>query len=134
MSGVGVDWADYKTLCDSPDVVSRWMLTQTLELLALEGGDDALHRALASALQSVPLPKPADHRGGPPTDMFRLELTLEDARSVASLVVKAADAGRVTSGTSERGLGGFAEAWEELVRHLRQPRMSETGSDVPPRT
>jgi hypothetical protein len=128
-----VDWTDYKDLCDSPDVMSRWMLTQTLELLALEGGDGALHRGLASTLHAPPLAKPADHRGGPATDMFRLELTLEDARSVTALVVRAAAYGRTTSGTAGRGLGGFAEAWQELTQYLGRPGLPAAGSDVPPR-
>jgi hypothetical protein len=130
---VRVDWTDYKVLCDSPDVVSRWMLTQTLELLALEEGQDALHRALAAVLRASPLPKPADHRGGPATDMFRLDLTLEDAGAVAALVLRAAAAGRTTTGTAGRGLGGFAEAWHELAEHLRQRTPPEAGCDVPTR-
>lgn len=128
-----MDWADYKALCDSPEVVSRWMLVQTLELVALEGGDAALHRVLTAVLQGPPLPKPVDHRGGPHTDMFRLDLTVEDAGTVAALVVRAAAAGRTTTGTQGRGLGGFAEAWQELVQHLRHSRMHEATGNAPPR-
>lgn len=127
-----VNWTDYKALCDSPEVLSRWMLTQTLELLTLEEGCDEVFRALSAALQAPPLPKPADHRGGPATDMFRLALSREDAEAVAALVARAAAAGRTTSATAGRGLGGFTEAWQELVQQLRQPRTSEAGADDPP--
>lgn len=109
-----MDWERYKALCDTPDVCSRWLLEQTLELL----DDPTLAAGLRAALRSEPLSKPADHRGGPPTDMFRLALTLADVAAVRCQVERAGAAGRTTSATRGRGLGGFVEAWREYEQFL----------------
>lgn len=122
-----MDWNEYKALCDTPDVVSRWMLVQTIELLGLESAGEALLAALERALRGAPLAKPPGHKGGAATDMFRLALSLEEAQAVAALVARAAAAGRTTGATSGRGLGGFAEAWEELVAHLAASELTAIG-------
>jgi hypothetical protein len=109
-----MDWLAYKRMCDRPDVLSRWMIEQTYDLL----GDDGLRRSLAAVLNSAPLPKPEDHRGGGATDMFVLGLRLDDVVSVERAIVRAVSEGRTTAATRQRGLGGFAEAWTEYRRHL----------------
>ena len=106
-----MDWDRYKRLCDQPNVVSRWMLEQTLELL--EGEEVAA--VLKGALASKPLTKPTDHRGGQATDMFVLDVPHAQRATICCLVGAAADAGRVTSNTTGRGLGGFVEAWGEYL-------------------
>ena len=103
-----------------PDVLSRWMLVQTVELLMQEPGAEAPRLLLEQTLRAAPLRKPADHRGGPLTDMFRLPLTAADAAAVAEVVARASDAGRTTPATTARGLGGFVEAWSELLHCLVQ--------------
>ena len=124
-----MDWNTYKSLCDAPMIFSRWMLAQSVELL-----DD--HRRLAAAIETVlcgvPIKKPAAHRGGASTDMFELVLSVEDARTIHKLVRAAAAAGRTTSGTASRGLGGFAEAWLEYVCHLQREgsKMSNSSNVV----
>lgn len=113
-----LDWTRYKALCDTPDVLSRWMLEQTLELLA----GHPLAECLRQSLRTMPLDKPADHRGGSQTDMFRLSLSEADVRTIRQIVEAAAAGGRTTSGTRRRGLGGFVEAWAEYERLLAAPR------------
>ncbi len=110
---LALDWDAYKRLCDTPDVLSRWMLEQTAELL--QGG---LRTELETALGDGPLPKPADHKGGAATDMFQLRLELHQVAAVHRRVAAAAAAGHTTSGTRRRGLGGFEEAWREYVDYL----------------
>ena len=86
------------------------MLEQTLELLC-EAPD--LARPLRLALDRAPLPKPLGHRGDAQTDMLRLELDAATAQAIIAVVQRAVAQGAVTSGTRDRGLGGFAEAWQE---------------------
>jgi hypothetical protein len=113
-----MDWARYKALCDSPEVLSRWMIEQTLELL----GDADAAAALRAVLGGAPLEKPSDHRGGMATDMFVLALSLGQVRAISEAVQGAVASGQTTSGTRTRGLGGFVEAWDEYQRHLaRRP-------------
>jgi hypothetical protein len=106
-----VDWDRYKRLCDQPNVVSKWLLEQTLELVVGEGIAAALRRAL----DSPALIKPVDHRGGAATDMCVLDLSRGQCEEVLQQVQAARDAGAVTSTTTERGLGGFVEAWREYL-------------------
>jgi hypothetical protein len=120
-----MDWDRYKALCDSPDTFSRWMLEQTLELLA-DRSDEPLRSRLRSVLNGDALDKPADHRGGARSDMFPLALTGDDARRVLAAVTAAVSRGETTSATRSRGLGGFVEAWGEYVRYLeRRPGGAE---------
>ena len=109
-----MDWEHYKRLCDTPDVASRWLLEQTFELLS----DPALRSRLGATLRQPPLPKPADHRGGTATDMFRLALTAEEVCAVCREVEAAVAGGLTTRATRARGLGGFVEAWQEYARYV----------------
>ena len=42
-----MDWRTYKKLADQPEVFSRWMLEQTLELIERNGAAPALASAAA---------------------------------------------------------------------------------------
>lgn len=111
-----MDWDTYKAICDSPDVGSRWLLEQTLELVERT----ELAAPLRRCLQASPVEKPADHQGGPETDMFRMALTLDEVRAIRERVEAAAAAGIETTGTRGRGLGGFVETWCEYERSLER--------------
>lgn len=113
-----MDWQPYKARCNAPDVWSRWMLMQTVELLA---GRDELIAPLRRALKGRPLAKPAGHKGGSATDMFPLTLNEAQADAILAAVRKAAQQGAQTSGTQGRGLGGFPEAWLEYRQFLAAP-------------
>jgi len=112
-----MDWNDYKRLCDSPPVFSRWMLEQSMELLV---GEPQLTAALGRALVAPPLAKPVDHRGGAGTDMFVLSLSVYEASEIASAIDAAIDGGRTTAATRTRGLGGFREAWREYANYMER--------------
>ena len=105
-----MDWDEYKARCDSPEVWSRWMLGETLELLS---GDAELSVALRRAMAGEPIAKPPGHKGGDATDMFELRLDEAQADAVAARVRRAVERGAETEGTRGRGLGGFLEAWFE---------------------
>jgi hypothetical protein len=124
-----MNWDRYKALCDSPEVCSRWMLEQTLELL----GDEALRERLQAVMGGAPLEKPLGHRGGAATDMFVVSLTLAEAHGVLEAVEAAVARGATSSATRARGLGGFGEAWREYVQHLRRQR-PDPGRDCSPRS
>lgn len=101
-----MDWQRYKTLCDRPDVMSRWMLTETAGLVPAP-----LRAPLCAAMAQTPLPKPPDHKGGEQTDMF--EVALHDFADGILAAVEAAEARGETT-TQGRSLGGFVAAWREL--------------------
>ena len=96
-----MDWDEYKRRCDTPGVVSRWMLERTAELV-----DPAVAEHLLAATSDKPLPKPDGHKGGAATDMFELEL--DDA--IADTVVAAVE--RAHAGGQSK-LRGFVAAWRE---------------------
>lgn len=114
-----MDWNDYKALCDSPQMFSRWMIEQSIELL---NGSPHLADRLLRVLRGESLDKPVDHRGGAVTDMFEVALVVDDARAIHRTVIDAVSVGRTTSGTKPRGLGGFAQAWGEYVVHVERER------------
>ena len=101
-----MEWERYKALCDRPNVMSRWLLTETAALVCAE-----LRQPLLAAMQQPPLPKPLDHKGGAETDMFELALD-EFVDRILVAVESAAARGETT--TQGRTLGGFASAWREL--------------------
>jgi hypothetical protein len=112
-----MDWSAYKSLCDSPQTFSRWMLEQSIELIA----DDApLAARVAAVLRNPPVEKPADHRGGATTDMFTVALSVAEARVIDAVVTRAVADGRTTTGTRARGLGGFREAWREYLQYVER--------------
>ena len=118
-----MDWERYKARCDSPEVWSRWMLGQTLELLS---GDAELSAPLHRALAGEAIAKPPGHRGGGATDMFELRLDQAQADAVVARVRRAVERGAETEGTRGRGLGGFLEAWMEYRGFIAaQRRLTE---------
>jgi len=121
-----MNWNEYRALCDSPRMFSRWMLEQTIELIADE---PRLAPVLANVLRGAPLDKPTDHRGGAVTDMFEVGLRIEDAQRVHSLMHDAVSIGRRTAATQSRGLGGFTEAWSEYAAYVERNAIFETNTD-----
>lgn len=99
-----MDWQRYKMLCEAPRMMSRWMLTETATLIPEE-----LRAPLEAALSGTPLAKPADHAGGPETDM--LPVCLDAAADILAAVEQAAARGATT--TAGRHLGGFVAVWRE---------------------
>lgn len=126
-----MDWAQYKILADTPGIWSRWMLEQTLELLqhprlasdscgSLSAVRERIVSQLHTCMTQASIPKPADYKGGPSLDMFRLSLGPSETRALLALVQQATDIGLTTSGTAKRGLGGFVAAWQEYLGSIDQ--------------
>jgi hypothetical protein len=93
------------------------MLEQSIELLI---GEARLAARLATVLRGAPLEKPKDHRGSALTDMFAVTLSVAEARAIDRAVAGAVDAGRTTTATQSRGLGGFREAWHEYALYVER--------------
>jgi len=117
-------WEAYRQICERGDVLSRWMLERSIDLL-LAAGEKQLVARLRDLLATAPVPKPPDHRAGAATDFFVLDLDLAAGERIRVVVAAAAAAGIRTS--EGRSLGGFSEAWQEYVDwmsgiHPRSPR------------
>jgi hypothetical protein len=121
-----MDWREYKRLCDSPHTFSRWMIEQSIELVADE---PALMLVLQQALTGQALEKPAGHRGGVATDMFVLRLDLDQAGAVYRRIRTAVHVGQRTTATRQRGLGGFVAAWGEYVSFLERATVGAPSAD-----
>lgn len=103
-----MDWPAYKRICESPDHFSRWALELTAGILS----DRAIVRKIMSTVADRPVAKPADHRGGPETDYFRVELDEAAARQViAAFAVRIANSG----GREQRRLAHLARVWQEYL-------------------
>ena len=117
-----MEWDDYKALCDRPNVWSRWMLEETLELI---GSQPDLDELLAGALRTGAVEKPADHSGGELSDMFELQLQTAEVERICEIVRIAVAAGQTTGRTRRRGLGGFCEAWDEYRRFAQAAQQQQ---------
>jgi hypothetical protein len=112
-----VDWSAYRAICDRGDVLSRWLLLHSAELLESAGQSALAARLRAIPAQAAALPRPADHRGGAETDFFTVTLELAVVREIHDRIAGlAADPARRLS--NGRGLGGMVEAWGECVAWL----------------
>lgn len=118
-----LDWETYKTLCDRGDVLSRFLLTETVSILDAAGEREAAEQ-LRVVLAGVPLPKPPGFKGGAATDCFQVALCPAVLHVILDAVATAWSSGARTA--SGRHLGGFVEAWRECLdwqtgEHPRSP-------------
>ena len=113
-----MDWQTYKQLGDQPDYWSVWMIDQCCQLLQASDVSEALEvdQALRADLSRPFLPQPPDHSGDVRTQMYQVTITKEQGQLLLGVIEHAARQGLFTQGTQSRGLGGFAEACEELIR------------------
>ena len=65
------------------------------------------------------LEKPSDHKGGPETDVLRLELSVESVRSVVEALHQVRAQAKLTEGSSQPNLGTLIKSWEEYEQWLR---------------
>lgn len=107
-----MDWASYRALCDQGDVLSRFLLVATIDVL-LTADDALLAQQLRRVLDGEPLPKPHDHRANAAADFFVVALEPAAARRILEAVVAAQEAGWQTP--AGRGWGGFVAAWQEYL-------------------
>jgi len=123
-------WDAYKALCDEGDVLSRWLVERTAELLT-DAGEADLAERVRSVSEAPALARPVDHRGGAEADFFRACMTRIDVASVAARIAALAADGSVRLRCG-RGLGGLPEAWAEYRdwldgTHPRSPHRNASG-------
>ena len=94
------------------------MIDQCWELLNASDAPEAVAVAqILQADQKKPcLPQPVDHTGDSRTQMFQVTITLEQCQLLLSVTEQAACKRAFSQDTQSRGLGGFAQACEELIR------------------
>ena len=109
-----MDWATYKLLCDRPDYWSRWMLEQCCHLLA-QLDEPSLKLVLEQGSNGEPLLTPQDHVGTAATQMFRLQLSMDNRQRLLAAIQAANECELTTPQTQTRGLGGFVQAWQEYA-------------------
>ena len=119
-----MDWQTYKRLCDQPDYWSAWMIDQCCQLLQASDVSEAtaVDQTLRADLSRPFLPQPADHTGDSRTQMFQVTITQEQAQLLLGVIDHAACKRAFSQDTQSRGLGGFAEACEELIQWRAEER------------
>lgn len=96
-----LDWDDYKSLCDSPTVMTRWAIENTRRLVAQPDAREALDETL----DGQPVEKPVDHTGDADTDCFCLEVPA----ALAQVIVSELD------GSADRRTRHLAIVWGEYL-------------------
>ena len=66
----------------------------------------------------TPLEKPIDHKGGPETDVLRLELNGEYAHAIVEALDNARAKQKLEEGSSQPNLGTLIKSWEEYEQWL----------------
>ena len=102
-----LDWSTYKRLCDQPDYWSAWMIDQSANLLDRYQHTN-LSARLRQALDTLPLIRPADHKGDERTLMHQLQLSVADRRLALSVIQQALDEGLIKN-------AGYVAAWQEYA-------------------
>ena len=108
-------WEVYKQRCEQPDVVSRWMIEQTAELL-----DAGLRERLLAELAEKPMPPPRGHLGDTRADMFVINDLSDVALEISDSVDRAVIAGRHTSATTIHGVERFSEIWCNYAAYVER--------------
>ena len=111
-----MDWPTYTALCDTGNVLSRWMISRTA-LLLNASGEAELARQLLQISRGTPLMKPDDHVGGSETDFFVLTLTPQAVARIIACIEKAARDPSVKL-PDGRALAGIPVAWQEYQSWL----------------
>ena len=119
-----MDWQTYKQLCDQPDYWSAWMIDQCCQLLQASDVSEAtaVDQTLRGDLSRPFLPQPPDHSGDVRTQMYQVTITQEQAQLLLGVIELAACKRAFSQDTQSRGLGGFAEACEELIQWRAEER------------
>ncbi len=113
-AGDQAEWADYRALCDRPDVMSRWILERTAALFEGSGALD-LAAALREVLVAAPLLRPKDHRGPESLDMFRFTLPAGRLAAFAEELEQLLARSDLAQILGVRSVIGFEVAWREFI-------------------
>ena len=108
-----MDWDTYKQLSHSPAYFTRWALDRTIDHVT-----GTLREYLAQCTSLEPLEKPSDHKGGPETDVLKLELTSECVQSIVAALEDARANLKLEQGSSQSNLGTLIKSWEEYEQWL----------------
>jgi hypothetical protein len=94
------------------------MIAQCIQLLIDSDSEESVTVAevLRRDCQMPALKQPADHSGDERTAMHQVTLSETQCRLLLAVIQRAKDIHQFTSDTGARGLGGFAENCEELIR------------------
>ena len=113
-----MDWQTYKRLCDQPDYWSAWMIDQCRQLLQASDVSEAtaVDQTLCADLCRPFLPQPPEHSGDVRTRMYQVTITQEQGQLLLNVIEQAVGKRAFSQDTQSRGLGGFAQACEELIR------------------
>lgn len=115
-----MEWDEYKTICDHPSVLTRWLIEQTLRVCDGDGAS-----LLEAILGSVPIDKPSEHKGGAAIDMFKTSLKREDVTQIAVQVQSAVKTDKRTSGPVERDYSHIEKTWLEYLHWCEEIADSE---------
>ena len=80
-----------------------------------------IRERLDQCMSRKPLDKPTDHKGGPETDVLKLELTGECVQSIVDALENARAELKLKAGSSQSNLGTLIKSWEEYAQWLTEP-------------
>jgi hypothetical protein len=124
-----MDWDEYKKLCEQPNYWSLWMLRECLEIVSSQNCAE-LTATINSVLGSVPLSRPADHKGPSETQMYNIDLLCDLSEALLIEIEKSFVLGTLTQGVREIDLRGFVDACKALVVYAHSQRIDPLVNSV----
>ena len=97
-----MNWAEYKRLCDQPQVMSRHLLVSTAEIVEA-CGEQELGSRLRRACSRAPIERPPDHKGDSRSHMFHTTMSRAEVDRIVNLL----------EGSEVSGTGAMCAAWRE---------------------
>lgn len=118
-----MEWDEYKEICDHPTVLTRWLLEQTLRVC-----DSECATLITKTLESAPITKPEEHKGGSATDMFKTSFVREDIAQITEQVRRAVKINQKTSGPVVRDYSHIEKTWSEYLHWYEARAHTESES------
>lgn len=112
-----MDWEKYKELSHEAEYFTRWALSTTAGYCSTE-----VQSRLEACLDTTPLEKPSDHKGGSETDVFRIELDVETVNLITISLIKFAVKAKLNQGSSQPNLRPLILSWMEYADWLKDKK------------
>lgn len=109
-----MDWPTYKRLSHETEYFTRVALIRTASYI-----EPRVATTLKRFTESTPLEKPVDHKGGPETDVFKIQLSQEDIATILADLENARARLKLEQGSSQPNLGPLIALWQEHADWLK---------------
>ena len=111
-----MDVAEYKTICNQPNALKRFVIEASEQVLRLR--NPVLALSLKNILKSTPISKPVLHNGSEDTDYFLVTLDVAKAEQIMEYLVDAEVNAVGKDGKTTRQASYFGSLVDAWLRYI----------------